>query len=60
MKYIKVKPAEGRACPVPEKGNELLPVAGDNVPHNAYWQRRLDAGDAVLVEPKKAAKESKE
>ncbi|WP_220467341.1 DUF2635 domain-containing protein [Pseudomonas mosselii] len=58
MKQIKVKPAPGRACPMPEKGGALLPEAGDSVPHNAYWQRRLDAGDAVPVETKKAAKEA--
>lgn len=57
MKTIKVKPAPGRACPMPEKGGALLPAAGDDVPHNAYWQRRLDAEDVVRVEPKKATKE---
>lgn len=57
MKQIKVKPAPGRACPMPEKGGVLLPEAGDSVPHNAYWQRRLDAVDVVPVETKKAAKE---
>ncbi|MGB9088425.1 MAG: DUF2635 domain-containing protein [Pseudomonas farsensis] len=59
MKTIKVKPAPGRACPMPEKGGSLLPAAGDDVPHNAYWQRRLDAGDAVRAETRKAIKETK-
>lgn len=56
MKLIQLKPAPGRACPMPEKGGELLPEAGDTVPHNAYWQRRIADGDAMLVEPKKAVK----
>ncbi|MFV3383118.1 DUF2635 domain-containing protein [Pseudomonas sp. NY15354] len=60
MKMITVKPAPGRACPMPEKGGELLPEAGDTVPHNAYWQRRIADGDALLVTPKKAAKAAKE
>ena len=42
---------------MPEKGGALLPAAGDDVPHNTYWQRRLDAGDALRVEAKKATKE---
>jgi hypothetical protein len=39
---------------MPEKGGELLPDEGAKVPHNAWWQRRLADGDAVVVEPKKA------
>ncbi|HGM5579286.1 TPA: DUF2635 domain-containing protein [Pseudomonas putida] len=58
MNLIHLKPAPGRDCPMPEKGGALLPVDGDRVPHNAYWQRRLDAGDALLVSTKKPAKES--
>ena len=51
MKKIYVKPADGRATPMPEKGNALLPDAGDHVPYNAYWRRRLDDKDVVEVEP---------
>lgn len=53
MSLIHLKPGPGRACPMPEKGGELLPDEGAKVPHNAWWQRRLADGDAVVVEPKK-------
>ncbi|NMZ37106.1 DUF2635 domain-containing protein [Pseudomonas proteolytica] len=49
MKQIFLKPAPGRACPMPEKGGALLPVAGEPVTLNAWWQRRLNDGDAVIV-----------
>ncbi|UVN46240.1 DUF2635 domain-containing protein [Pseudomonas mosselii] len=60
MKMIQLKPAPGRACPMPEKGGELLPEAGDTVPHDGYWQRRIDDGDVLLVEQKPAGKAMKE
>ncbi|AZL68787.1 DUF2635 domain-containing protein [Pseudomonas oryziphila] len=60
MKMVQLKPAPGRACPMPEKGGELLPEAGDTVPHDAYWQRRIEDGDALLVKQKPAAKAVKE
>jgi hypothetical protein len=60
MKLINLKPAPERACPMPEKGGDLLPEAGAMVPHNAYWQRRIDVGDALLVVAKKTAKAAKE
>lgn len=64
MKMVQLKPAEGRACPMPEKGGALLPKEGDTVPHDAYWQRRIEVGDALLLPVKqkpaaKAVKESK-
>lgn len=49
MKEIFLKPAPGRACPMPEKGGALLPVDGETVTLNAWWQRRLNDGDAVIV-----------
>ena len=55
MKTMRVKPVAGRACPMPERGGELLPDAGAAVPRDAYWQRRLDDGDAVLEGSAKAA-----
>ncbi|MNN22057.1 hypothetical protein D3C81_1354000 [compost metagenome] len=50
MNLIYVKPAPGRLCPMPEKGGQLLPEAGDKVPRDAYWQRRISDGDVVRVE----------
>ncbi|MNJ53496.1 hypothetical protein D3C77_488850 [compost metagenome] len=54
MKELYLKPAPGRACPMPEAGGELLPEKGAKVPHNAYWQRRVNDGDAVAAETKPA------
>ncbi|WP_433884888.1 DUF2635 domain-containing protein [Pseudomonas vranovensis] len=55
MNLIHVKPAPGRLCPMPEKGGQLLPEAGDKVPRDAYWQRRISDGDVVRVEAAPAA-----
>lgn len=54
MKRLFLKPVAGRACPDPDKGGELLPEDGADVPHTAYWQRRLSAGDVVKAEPVKS------
>ena len=51
MSTVHLWPAPGRACPRPEKGGELLPAEGAPVPLNAYWQRRINDGDAVKTEP---------
>lgn len=51
MTTVHLWPAPGRACPMPEKGGELLPDKGAPVPLNAYWQRRLNDGDAVKTDP---------
>nr|WP_186347826.1 MULTISPECIES: DUF2635 domain-containing protein [Pseudomonas] len=51
-----MKPAQGRDVPDPEKGGELLPETGAQVPHNAYWQRRINDGDAVESKPAKVGK----
>ncbi|WP_205884296.1 MULTISPECIES: DUF2635 domain-containing protein [Pseudomonas] len=56
MKRIYLKPAQGRDVPDPEKGGELLPETGAQVPHNAYWQRRINDGDAVESKPAKVGK----
>jgi len=56
VKRLFLKPVAGRACPDPDKGGELLPDDGADVPHTIYWQRRLDVGDAVEAKPKAAAK----
>ncbi|MCI8212583.1 hypothetical protein AUC61_23920 [Pseudomonas sp. S25] len=54
MKRLYLKPVAGRACPDPAQGGALLPDEGADVPHTVYWQRRLDAGDAVKAEKPKA------
>lgn len=45
MKLIFVKPAEGLHLRAPD--GTVIPAAGMAVPHDAYVQRRLDAGDLV-------------
>ncbi|MBM3106189.1 DUF2635 domain-containing protein [Pseudomonas sp. V1] len=50
MNLIHVTPAPGRVCPMPEKGGQLLPEAGDKVPRDAYWQRRINDGDAIRAD----------
>lgn len=42
---VHVKPAEGRAVRMPERGHALMPPQGCEVPHNVYWARRLAVGD---------------
>ncbi|MFV2944239.1 DUF2635 domain-containing protein [Pseudomonas japonica] len=51
MTTVHLCPAPGRACPMPEKGGELLPAKGAPVPLNAYWQRRINDGDALKQDP---------
>lgn len=50
MKEITVAPAPGRVVPDPAAG-DALPAEGRRVPHNAYWQRRLQDNDVVLLAP---------
>ncbi len=57
---IRVKPAAGRAVCVPERKFALLPDEGMEVQRNAYWQRRIDAGDVVVDGKGKQVKSSKE
>lgn len=52
MKMLHLKPAPGRDCPMPGNPAELLPKEGDTVSNSAYWQRRLQDGDVVAVDPK--------
>lgn len=56
MTRIYLKPMAGRDSPDPDKGGALLPEKGDSVPLNAYWQRRINDGDVVEVEPEKTVK----
>lgn len=48
---VHVKPAEGRAVRMPERGHALMPPQGCEVPHNVYWARRLAVGDVQAVTP---------
>jgi len=52
MTRITVYPVEGRVVPDPELGG-TLPPDGREVPRDAYWLRRLRAGD--VTEMKTAA-----
>lgn len=47
MKYS-IKPVAGRKVRLPDTA-EILPEKGLSVTWNAYWQRRLDDGDIILV-----------
>ncbi len=58
MKEITVAPAAGRVVPDPAAGDKL-PAEGRRVPHNAYWQRRLQDGDVVLQVPAAPTKTAK-
>lgn len=53
MSRLYVKPAPERTVPDPERGG-YLPEAGESVPRNAYWLRRL--GDKDVIEAKAPAK----
>lgn len=57
MNTIHLRPAPGRACPMPEKGGQLLPEKGEPVPLDAYWQRRINDGDALPPQPEGPAAE---
>lgn len=58
---VYVKPALGRAVCMPERGFALLPEEGMEVQRNMFWNRRIAAGDAVIVEAgSKAVKTQKE
>jgi hypothetical protein len=45
---LHLKPASGLLVRHPEDMRELA-AAGEHVPDNGYWQRRLRDGDCVLV-----------
>lgn len=51
-----VKPAEGRR--VRKENGELLAAAGEDVPVNVFWRRRLREGDVVpATAPKTPSKD---
>lgn len=45
-----LKPAPGRDVPDIERGG-LLAADGRNVEPTTYWQRRIDDGDVIEVDP---------
>jgi len=51
MASIVVKSAAGRVLKDPANGYRPLLDEGSVVEDSAYWRRRIDEGDAVLVEP---------
>lgn len=48
MTTMKVRPAEGRMVPDPDRG-DVLPKEGRTVPKNQWWMRRLRDGDVVMI-----------
>ena len=55
---LHVKPAAGLTVRDPNTGH-ALPAAGQRVPHNTYWRRRLAAGDVTRVTKKPARAKAK-
>lgn len=50
---LHLKPASGMLVRHPDDMRELA-AAGEHVPDNGYWQRRLRDGDCELVQPEEA------
>lgn len=50
---LHLKPASGLLVRHPDDMRELE-AAGEHVPNNGYWQRRLSDGECVLVQPEDA------
>lgn len=51
MNTLKVKPATpDLIVRMPEKNFQPLPAAGDEVPDNSYWRRRLHDSDVLPVD----------
>ena len=50
MSRLYVKPAPGRTVPDPERAG-YLPEAGEFVPRNAYWLRRITDKDVIEADP---------
>ncbi|MBV9750586.1 MAG: DUF2635 domain-containing protein [Acetobacteraceae bacterium] len=46
-----VIPAPGRTVRMPRVPREFLPAGGGLVPDDAFWRRRLVAGDVLLGRP---------
>ena len=47
MQTIYVKPADGGRVRQPERGSRVMPVVGDWVSRDMYYERLLIAGDVV-------------
>lgn len=48
MKTMRVRPAEGRMVPDPDRG-DVLPSEGRTVPKSQWWMRRLRDGDVLTI-----------
>lgn len=53
MKTVKIKPAHKDLIVRDPETRRPLAARGEEKPLNAYWARRLQAGDCVLVNDKK-------
>lgn len=57
MQPLKIKPTNKTIIVrMPEKQYQALPIDGDEVPNNSYWQRRLKDGDVERVIKKTSRK----
>lgn len=54
MQTIHVRPAKSARVRIPERGHALMSEEGAEVPRNAFWIRRLRAGDVVETSAPKA------
>ncbi|EDL52621.1 hypothetical protein VSAK1_13781 [Vibrio mediterranei AK1] len=52
---FKIKPKQGVTVKDPETF-EALKKEGEAKPRNAYWLRRVQDGDCIVLEPKTATK----
>jgi len=59
VKTMRVMPVEGRVTIDPQTG-DAIPAAGQLVPRNAYWCRRIAAGDVTEVVESAVAKSTKQ
>jgi hypothetical protein len=59
MRFVTVKPAPDRKVRDNQTG-EPLPEKGKSVPLTAFWQRRIESGDVLLVDTRDTAKKTKE
>jgi len=58
MKTMVLKPAEGCLVRQPDRNFDPVPVEGKKLPLNAFYKRRLNAGDLVEVKETKQPKQS--
>lgn len=56
MQMINLKPAKADILVRLEDGSGFLSPEGQEVPHTAYWRRRIQDGDVVQITVKKGTK----